>query len=646
MQRTFLDFETFWSDEFTLKKMTPIEYVLDPRFEALGCGFIHEGGSRDWVEGPDLPKYMAKYDWKNTFAIAHNATFDMLILSMRYGIVPGFYGDTLSMSRNWLSHILPSSSLASVAEYYGMPAKWGTVNKTKGINFHALTQMPALRAEVGGYGLDDTIKCREIFGRIMSEGFPPQELGVIDMVVRMVTCPAFQIDSNVLSEHLIEVQAAKAALLDNAGLTKDTLSSVMSDQQLAVKLLFLGVDPPMKTSKTTGKEAYAFAKSDKAFTELLEHENPLVQALVAARIGHKSTLEETRTIRLMSIGAASPNLPVPLKYSGAHTHRFSGDWKINLQNLGRSSKLRRALRAPKGKVVVSVDASQIEARFNATLAGETKLVSAFRGDPTAEGMEGVKDVYGWFAQFVYPQLGPITKATHPLERFIGKTAVLSLGYGSGAPVFQNMCRVQGNAHLTDSEATSVVMIYRMMFKEIVKNWYYANNTILPFLQGMTHVDTLANDIIGKSGDRNTLQWGPLRVQRNSILLPNGNRLRYRDLRQEYVSDPAMGTSRMQWTFFRGAMRSKIYGAKVVENVIQALAFVHVMEVAMRVKKLTDGLLMPAHQVHDELIYIVDERHAELTRDVVIQEMARSPEWMPDAPLGAEGGIGYSYGETK
>ena len=116
-------------------------------------------------------------------------------------------------------------------------------------------------------------------------------------------------------------------------------------------------------------------------------------------------------------------MPVPFKYSGAHTHRFSGDWSINLQNLPRDSELRKALRAPKGKVVVAVDTSQIEARINAMLSGQKDLVDAFR--------EG-RDVYCEFATVIYGR--QITKADK-VERFVGKTAVLSLGYGSGAAAF-------------------------------------------------------------------------------------------------------------------------------------------------------------------------------------------------------------------
>jgi DNA polymerase len=401
----------------------------------------------------------------------------------------------------------------------------------------------------------------------------------------------------------------------------------MSDQQLAAKLLFLGVQPPTKISRTTGKEAFAFAKTDKEFTALLEHPKPMVQALVAARLGHKSTLEETRTERLLSISRSVEQMPVPLKYSGAHTHRFSGDWKINLQNLVRGSEIRRAFKAPRDHVVVSVDASQIEARFNATVAGQTDLMEAFR--------QG-RDVYAEFAQDIYGY--EITKETFPDERFVGKTGILSLGYGSSWPVFQNMCRVKGGVTLPDGAAAQVVTVYRARYHMIQELWKTAHQSIIPRLASSRQTDFAELLPPGQSDGWN--MWGPAQVLANALLLPNGNRLRYMNLRAENHD------GQWNWLYERSEQTFKLYGAKLVENLIQALAFVHIMEVALRVKHLTNGMLMPAHQVHDELIYVVHAGIAGMVRDLVVKEMSTPPSWLPKAPLAAEGHIGESYGNVK
>jgi DNA polymerase I-like protein with 3'-5' exonuclease and polymerase domains len=617
MQRWFFDFETMWAQDYSLSFMTPPEYIMDPRFEALGCGVIYPDGSRLFVDGEELPEYFDSFDWGDAFVCSHNALFDMLILSLRYAKVPAFYGDTLAMARNWIAHRTGTCKLKDLASYYGLKAKGDTVNKLKGLNLAAIKATPGLYEEMADYAMDDAETCKGGFEAMIREGFPVHELEVIDMVVRMAACPAFELDQMVLAQYLAKVRADKQQLLENAQLDSDakSISSIMSDQQLAVKLWALGVEKiPKKISKRTGEETYAFAKTDKAFTDLLDHDEPLVQALVAARLGHKSTMEENRTERLLKISYVCPRMPVPLKYSGAHTHRFSGDWKVNLQNLLRGGTLRKALKAPKGKVVVAVDASQIEARMNAELSGEKELVEDFRN--------GV-DVYAGFAEELYGY--PVAEETEPKERFVGKTSILSLGYGSSAPVFQNMCRVKGDVHLTMEEAGLAVDHYRRRFKNIVKNWQTAHNLVLP---------GIANGI--------DMMWGPIQIEKYAMLLPNGNRLHYPDLRQ--VWQEGVGGSKPAWMFKRGNMPQFIYGAKLVENAIQALAFLHIMETALVVKAKTG--FIPCHQVHDELIFMCDECDAKGLMQLVVQVMSVSPYWMPGVPLAAKGHIGNSYGDLK
>jgi DNA polymerase len=614
MRNLFLDFETFFSDSYSLRYMTPIEYVLNVQFEALGCSFCYDEGTPIWVNGPDIPAHLATIDPNEVRLISHNASFDALIMSQKYSFIPKAYGCTLSMARNMLAHKLKSQSLASCAKYYGLDEKMDTLNRLKGVNYHALTQDVGLHMEAAAYCIDDVGKCRYLFHRFLSDGFPNSELDVVDWVVRMVARPQFEISPGMVAEHLAEVQNAKQLLLEKCGM--DDRANLMKDEPLAFMLNALGINPvPTKISKTTGKQLYAFAKTDREFTNLLNHPDPQVQAIVAARIGHKSTLEETRTSRFLNIAMLTNRLPVPLKYSGAHTHRFSGDWKINAQNLPNGSNLRKALKAPKGKVVVSVDASQIEARLNAVLSGEQWLVDAIRSG---------EDVYSSFASAIYNR--PIIKQLDKVERFVGKTAILSLGYGSSWPVFQAMCRNKGDVLLSDAMASQAVSLYRTRCPCIVEHWRFADRTAIPLL----------------AAEGRPFQWGPLEVRKQTIVLPNGNKLNYPDLSHGYNEEH----QKNEWSYLRGDQRHTLYGAKVVENECQSLAFVHIADIAVRVLKATDGLLWPAHQIHDELVYVVDEHLAEMVRDIVVKEMSTPPWWLPEAPLAAEGNIGPSYGELK
>ena len=129
-----------------------------------------------------------------------------------------------------------------------------------------------------------------------------------------------------LFRSLADVKGRKAKLLDEAGAN---LEDLMSNQKFAELLRGLGVEPPTKISPTTGKEALALAKSDEGFKALADHPDVRVQTLVAARLGNKTTLEETRTERLLGI-AGRGTMPVPLAYYAAHTGRWGGSDKLNI----------------------------------------------------------------------------------------------------------------------------------------------------------------------------------------------------------------------------------------------------------------------------------------------------------------------------
>lgn len=420
-QYIVLDFETFYDKDYSLRKMTPVEYILDPRFECIGCS-VTEGddGASVFLEEDALRAYLlgkrdAQKRGGTLVVISHNALFDMCLLAWRFGIVPDLMIDTLGIARAKVNAFTGSVSLAAVAKHLGLGAKGDTIGKVVGLH-KADIKAAGLWDAYSRYACNDGDLCREIWKRFRRD-FPKDELLVMDMVLRMAVTPRFKLDQSLLAEHLAKVRADKQTLLARTGLmTRDDL---MSDEKFAAALRSLGVDPGTKTSPKTGKETYAFAKTDPFMADLDEHESPDVQALAAARLGFKSTGEETRTQRLLAIAQLTwPGnlgtgwMPVPLKYSGAHTHRLSGDWSINAQNLGRGSPIRSSLEAPDGYVVVVADASQIEARLVAWQAGQDDLVDAF-----AKG----RDVYSEFAgQKVY--FRAVSKET-PKERFVGKTCL-------------------------------------------------------------------------------------------------------------------------------------------------------------------------------------------------------------------------------
>lgn len=607
--------------------MTPVEYVLDPRFEVIGCA-VKKGlnGESRWLWGDELPAFFASLDPNVTSLVTHNALFDMCIVAWRYGFIPRLIVDTMGVARACRGHILKSLSLKSVALHLGLGVKGDTVAKVEGMSAAAI-KAAGMALEYAAYSLNDVELCAGIYRELVTTGeFPVNELAVMDMVLRCAIEPKLRIDSHVLSQHLANIQAKKEHLLAQSMLIgAEGRTDLMSNERFAELLRQHGVEPPTKRSLATGLDTYAFAKTDVDFLALEDHENPAVQVLVSARLGHKSTLEETRTERLLKIANlqwpfthASNLMPIPLRFSGAHTHRLSGDWKLNLQNLParKDSTIRRALIAPPHHKVVTVDASQIEARITAWICGQLDLVEQFaRGE----------DVYSLFASEIFQKL--VTK-NDKSERFVGKTGILGLGFGVGAPKFQHTVKIQSKEQagtlieLSDEEAMRVVSLYRTRYHKIPEGWRTLNYVGIPALL-----------------NGNPFTFGPCAFERGAVRLPSGLKLHYHDI----VNIPAMG-----WCYsYGGKTHKKLYGGSLLENIVQALARVIVMDAAIRIqKRLARYGIALALQVHDELVYVVPDALVEVVESILLEEMTRRPTWGNNLPLAAEFGVGPSYGDAK
>jgi DNA polymerase len=577
------------------------------------------------VDGPDIPYFLHKCIPSKAAACSHNALFDFCVFSWVFGWTPALILDTLAISRTLLSHKLKSLSLRSVAKYLGLPEKGGFLAQAKGMTRLDLIAN-GMWQQYCDYCINDTELCRLIFIEL-APFLPDEEFLVHDMVARCAVEPRFRLNMEVLAEHLHRVKTEKEIMFAKAMFAGvDHKGELMSNPQFADVLRRLGVDPPLKLSPTTGQVAYAFSRNDPAFLELREHEDLRVQAVVEARLGHKSTLEETRTERMLNIGNLSfPHhggtqvMPIPLKIGAAITHRLGGDWLLNCQNWGRQSPIRRSVQAPAGMRVVASDAAQIEARLTAWFCGQQDMVEQFR-----QGL----DVYALFATTVYGY--PVNKSQHPTQRFVGKTGVLQLGYQAGWPKFQKTVFILSGkeglepVELSDEDSMKVVTTYRETNDKISGMWSYLGHMIA----------WMANAVEGEKKE-----MGPVTFMRHRIVGPNGLCLYYENLR--------WNAGIRQWEYDYHGITTQIFGGKLLENIVQFLARIATMQAALRIKKRLEGYLSWfVHQAHDELVYLVREDYADYVGDVLSQEMSRTPDWAPGLPLKGETRIGLNYGECK
>jgi len=620
-----IDFETYYDKEYSLSKMTTEAYVRDPRFEVIGVGIKVNDHPTDWYSGDNVGRFLKSLDYTKRAILCHNTAFDGAILSWHYGIRPALWLDTLSMARP-LHNVSVGGSLKNLVAYYKLGEKGDEVVNAMGMRRSDFTTEGLAR--YASYCVNDVELTYKLF-RKMVKGFPSSELKLIDQTLRMYTEPTLEINTTVLHKHLEDILEDKTSLVDtlDLGCSEDEAKSIlMSNFRFADFLRTIGVEPPMKRSKSTGLETFAFSKLDKAFTDLMNHPDIRVANAVAARLGIKSTIEETRTRSLLGV-AERGTLPIMLNYYGAHTGRFSGGDKMNLQNLPRGGLLRRSITAPKGKVLIACDSAQIEARVVAWLAGQGDLLAAF-----AEG----RDVYCEFASEVYGR--QITKADK-VERFVGKTCILGLGYGMGSLKFESTLAI-GQAGISvkmePDEAKNTVNLYRSKYHKITRLWSRCSIALSNMVVGKEF--WLSDDIPSIKTGKDCISLPNKLVVRYPMLTRGENFTYAGDMRvyKDAVKDRVMGKPINTDKF------THIYGGKVTENVVQAIARIVVSEQMTKIGQRYKVVL----QVHDEVVVLVDEHEAEAAKAFMLEVMSTPPSWALDLPVACEATIGNNYAECK
>lgn len=597
-----LDFETYYDTKLSLKKITVMEYIRAPEFKVWGVGLQINDDKPYWAGEDEAADALAEFDWDNVKLLCHNTPFDGFVLTHYYGYRPAYYLDTAAMSRGYWPGM--SASLRATAERC-FPHDETMRKGDELINAKGIVDLPPdIEEQIAGYCIQDVALTHAIYKQL-HEAFPQSELNLIDLTTRMFCEPTLLIDRERLTAyHETEVMTSETAI-HASGYARDVLAS--NQKFTAALLADHDISVPTKISPTTGKSIPALGKNDAGWKQMCEM-YPELQHIWDGRTAVKSRINETRASRFLA--AADPvnnTLPAPLRYYAAHTGRFGGTEKLNLQNLPRGSELRKCLVAPPGQLVYVADLSNIEARMLAWLADQVDLLEQFRqGD----------DIYSAFASTVYNR--PINKTDDPTERFVGKTAILGLGYGMGAKKFQSTLAAGAagpSVEFTDAQAAGVVTKYRQTYSKIPLLWRRLENFLMMSLQL----------------NQPPLPFQVLLFENGNIQLPNNMWLKYKNL--------TLQSGQLVYTGRHGT--EKTYGGRLAENVVQALSRIVITDAMLRLEQqLPDAAV--ALTVHDEVVLVASDNNPDGTMSQVIDILCTPPQWASNLPLDAEGGYARNY----
>lgn len=669
-----LDFETYYDDQYTLSKLTTEAYIRDPRFEAIMVGVKRNDEPTKTYIGAHVGLALDAMRLHEHAVCAHHSHFDGLILNHHYGIKPKIWIDSIPMARAHIGSVAARGmSLAALAEYFGLPPKGHEVESAKGKHLEDFTA--AELAAYAKYCANDVDDTKGFIDRLLPH-FSNTELRLIDITTRLFTEPLLEFDVPLLEEYKAQVVANKAFLLLRSGLVREELTS---NPKFAAVLLQHGITPGMKPSPTaknldgTPKQTYAFAKTDPFMKKLLDSDNETIASLAECRLGVKTSIAETRAQRYIDMGGRGP-VCIYLQYWGAEqTGRHSARDKTNFLNLGRNKELRDynkavaatvmtpngrgviakvskdgarllttageakvrdchqvglrdSLRSPPGYSIVVGDSANIEARMLVYLAAQTDVLHKYRNN---------EDLYCSFGTALFSR--EITKSD-TLERQISKIAVLGLGFGMGPVKFVETVRAwdfgamaeQMKPLLADKDMLAgAVHLFRDRYDKVKDWWKYCNDVVLPALASHERV------YCDPQGLFSTTNSG-------TILLPSGRELRYPNLRQGVNEE----TGYKEWVYDvregRRLVPSRIYGGKLVENIVQAAARVVVMDQIVKISK-RYRVVLP---VYDEAVCCVPDEQAESCEKYVKQCLSETPHWTPNLPVAAETGIGKFYGAAK
>lgn len=682
-----VDFETYYDREYSLSKMTMIEYIMDGRFQPIMMSYaINDEPVKNVIGYPNIKRILDSIDWNNTVLNAQNTAFDATIIRARFGHTARYYTDTMAMARVTAAHVFEGASLSAIAKVLqangvNVPPKGKEVESALGMHlYNAYSGTPyiakkattdpselqrghALLMAYVEYCNNDVHLAREAF-KYFTKMITPDEMQYGDMILKCYIEPSLYLDLPIIEEEIARIHERdeqRARYVANQyfnGNQAELRSVCRSVPKFTEFLQGLGgkleheIDEdtdytfiiPSKYSEKKGRVEPCYSKTFPPVIEMCDRIDEIGD-IFRTKLAMSSSIELSRAERFRAIAKLDCGFGMPYTVSGAHTHRLGGSGGLNVQNLssgrkeGQSNALKRSISAPPGHKVVVFDSSQIELRTGSYIAGDHTTLNLFVAG---------KDPYSQQAALIYggnpDEIKKLAKSgVEPyasIQRPAGKASLLSNIYGTGAVGFMNYAKLMG-VNMTLEEAQHIVKVYRETHPEVVATWNACEVT----LRGM---------IAGASGyfggpDGKLFYYDGARMNHGvcmpGIRLPDGNWLNYHCLSMREREYPD-GSTKMNYAY-RGLKEGRIqwiftYAARIFENCNQALAFAVMKYQALLINQRYKIVL----NTHDEWGIVVKDDEVEQAKEYMQWCMRQVPEWAKGLPVDCEGDAAVHYGDCK
>lgn len=682
-----VDFETYYDREYSLSKMTMIEYIMDGRFQPIMMSYaINDEPIKNVIGYPNIKRVLDGIDWSNTVLNAQNTAFDATIIRARFGHTARYYTDTMAMARVTAAHVFEGASLGAIAKVLQangvpVPPKGKEVQSALGMhlyNAYQGTPYLALKATTDpneiqrGHELlmgyveycnNDVHLAREAF-KYFTKMITPDEMQYGGMILKCYIEPSLYLDLPIIEEEIQRIherdekRARDVANKYFNGKQAELRSVCRSVPKFTEFLRGLGgileheIDEdadysfiiPSKYSEKKGRVEPCYSKTFPAVIEMCDRMDEIGD-IFRTKLAMSSSIELSRAERFRAIAKIGCGFGMPYTVSGAHTHRLGGSGGLNVQNLssgrkeGQSNALKRSISAPPGHQVVVFDSSQIELRTGSYIAGDHATLKMF--------LEG-RDPYSEQASLIYGgdpiEIKKLAKGgVEPyasIQRPAGKASLLSNIYGTGAVGFMNYAKLMG-VDMTLEEAQHIVKVYRETHPEVVATWNACEVALRNMIAG-------ANGYFG-GPDGKLFYYDGARVNHGvrmpGIRLPDGNWLNYHCLSMREREYPD-GSTKMNYAY-RGLKEGRIqwiftYAARIFENCNQALAFAVMKYQALLINQRYKIVL----NTHDEWGIVVKDDEVDQAKEYMQWCMRQVPEWAKGLPVDCEGDAAVHYGDCK